>query len=230
MSEEVKREETAKTEEEEQAPEPPKVYNCPCHYCDDDSVVPATVDCLAPNFYAEAVTPIGMIEPIEITNFREKWLVLFTFPTVATTVTPSEIVAFSENYTRFTDVNCDVLALTTENVFTVNAWIGRPRVQGGLGTINFAIAADIGRDISRRYGIEDACTKGLFVINPEGVIKHISLCNVSIARSVEETLRLVKAYQFAAEHGEVCPAQWKEGEPTIKPKVTEAKKFFEHRY
>ena len=233
MSEEEKHDKSPEEEtkpEEEEVREPPKVYNCACHYCDDDSVVPATINCVVPNFFAMTLQPSGDIQPLEITDLREKWLVLFTFPMVATTVAPSEIVAFSENHSRFAEINCEILALTNENVFTINAWTRRPRVQGGIGPVSFAIAADPARDISHRYGLDSPNEKGLFLINPEGVLKHVDINTVSVTRSVEETLRLVKAYQFAAEHGEVCPAQWKEGEPTIKPKVTEAKKFFERNY
>ena len=115
MSEEEKHEKSPEEEtkpEEEEVREPPKVYNCACHYCDDDSVVPATINCVVPNFFAMTLQPTGDIQPIEITDLREKWLVLFTFPMVATTVAPSEIVAFSENHSRFAEINCEILALT----------------------------------------------------------------------------------------------------------------------
>lgn len=223
---------TEQSPEEEQQfePEPPKVYTCPCHYCDDEMDISACVGKHAPNFYAESVTPLGFIQGCELSDFRGKWLVIFTFPYIRTTITPSEVVAFSENYNRFTDINCEVLGLSGENQYVITAWTQKARTEGGIGLINYTIACDMGHDIARRYGIYDDTVpvKATLIIDPEGVIKHMEMHADGVTRSVEETLRLVKAFQFAAEHGEVCPAQWKEGEPAIKP--AEAKSYFEHRY
>jgi alkyl hydroperoxide reductase subunit AhpC len=218
---------------EEEVHEEPKIYDCPCHYCRPDDLLDLPdIGSVAPPFHATTVTS-GNVSDVELSSFRDKWLVLFTFPTVARVVTASELVAFSENYQRFTELNCDLLALTMENHFTINNWRMTPRHEGGIGSVNFIIASDLGHCISRRYGLidDDAIPlRATFLIDPEGIVRHIDINPMSVPRSVEETLRLVKAYQFVAETGEVCPAQWKEGEMAIKPDVNESRNYFGSRY
>jgi alkyl hydroperoxide reductase subunit AhpC len=218
---------------EEEVHEEPKVYDCPCHYCQPDDVLDLPdVGSVAPPFHATTVTGDGVVD-LELAQFRGKWLVFFTFPMVARVVNASEIIGFSENYHRFTDLNCDVLGLTIENHFTINNWRLTPRLEGGIGSVNFIIASDLGNCISKRYGLidEDLITiRATFLIDPEGIIRHIDINVASVTRSIEETLRLVKAYQYVAESGEVCPAQWKEGELAIKPDVNESRNYFGSRY
>lgn len=227
-------EEEAHEEEEKKEPEPPKIYTCACHYCDDDSIVPAQIGCLAPNFHAQALMPSGMIEDVELKQFLGNFLVIFAFPNAETTITPSELASMSENYTRFQELNVEVLGLTSENPYTLHAWTELSRSEGGIGLINMIILSDLGNCISKRYGIFDEDSgypaRATFIIDPDGNIVHISINSPTVTRSIEEIIRLCKAYQFAREHGEVCPAQWKDGEPTIKPSVSESRDFFEHRY
>jgi peroxiredoxin (alkyl hydroperoxide reductase subunit C) len=218
---------------EEEVHEEPKVYDCPCHYCQPDDILDLPdLGSVAPLFHTTTVTGDGIVS-VELASFRGKWLVFFTFPTVARVVNASEIIAFSENYHRFNELNCDVLALTIENHFTINNWKLTPRYEGGIGSVNFIIASDLGNCISKRYGLMDEDqipVRATFLIDPEGIVKHIDINAISVPRSVEETLRLVKAYQYVAESGEVCPAQWKEGELAIKPDVNESRNYFGSRY
>jgi alkyl hydroperoxide reductase subunit AhpC len=220
--------------EELEVPEPPPQYACPCHYCTEDDLheLPQLGSEALP-FHALAMTIDGLLD-IELNDYRGKWLVLFTFPIMSRSVIPSEIVALSEGYRRFTDINCDVLGLTLENAYTICGWTECPRAEGGIGLINYSLASDVGRDISRRYGIldDDAedLNKATFIIDPEGIIKHIDITVPYVGRSVEEIVRLVKAFQFVAENGDFCPAQWKEGEAAIKPTVAESKNYFGQRY
>jgi len=95
-----------------------------------------------------------------------------------------------------------------------------PRMKrGGLGHMQIPIVADVTKAISADYGVllEDIgiALRGLFLINPEGVLEQITVNNLPVGRSVDETLRLLQAFQFVAEHGEVCPAGWKPGERTM---------------
>jgi alkyl hydroperoxide reductase subunit AhpC len=231
---EQKQEEEMQEEETDMEAEPvPVEYDCPCHYCDDDSEIPARIGMPAPNFSVEALQPSQDISRIELSSYRERWLVLVTFPNLSTTITPSEIVAFSEASGRFADANCEILGLSLENVFAFTAWVGIPRAEGGLGTISFPLGSDLGLDIQRRYGlIDEDCVpmRATVIIDPELIIRYIGVNEEKVSRSVEETLRLVKAFQWAAEHGEKCPAQWKEGEPAIVPDVQDAKRYFGAKY
>jgi alkyl hydroperoxide reductase subunit AhpC len=225
--------EASENGEPQEPPGPPPKYDCPCHYCRDDDTheLPALGTEALP-FHALAATIDGILD-IELRDYRGKWLVLFTFPSVARNVTPSEIIAFSENYRRFTDINCDVLGLTLENAYTIFGWTELGRPQGGIGPINYSIASDVGHDISRRYGLleedEDDLNRATFILDPEGIVKHIDITVPTVGRSVEEIIRLVKAFQFAAESGEMCPAQWKEGEASLKPTFSESKNYFGQR-
>ena len=69
--------------------------------------------------------------------------------------------------------------------------------------------------------------RGLFIISPTGVLRQITVNDLPVGRSVDETLRLVKAFQFTDEHGEVCPAGWEPGSRTIKPDVAGSREYFE---
>lgn len=113
---------------------------------------------------------------------------------------------------------CDALQLKT------------PRNRGGLGHLNIPIIADTTKDIAARYGvlIEDLgiALRGLFIINPEGVIEQITINSLPIGRNVDEALRLVQAIQFVAEHGEVCPANWQPGGKTMVAHHTESLDYF----
>ena len=106
------------------------------------------------------------------------------------------------------------------------AWIKTARTEGGLGNINYPLLADISKSMSRNYNVlvenpEDpmfgAALRGLFIIDGDGKLKAMQINDDAVGRSVEETLRLIKAFQYAAEHGEVCPANWKPGDKTIIP-------------
>lgn len=114
------------------------------------------------------------------------------------------------------------------------AWINTPRKQGGLGGINFPLISDITHEISKKYGVyieEDGHTiryvspsfvqqyqpfyRGSFLIDKEGIVRQITLNDNDVGRSVDEAIRLVQGYQFAEEHGEVCPANWQPGKATV---------------
>lgn len=69
--------------------------------------------------------------------------------------------------------------------------------------------------------------RGLFIINPQGVLRQITMNDLPVGRSVDETIRLIQAFQFNDEHGEVCPANWKPGSKTMKDDPTKSLEYFE---
>lgn len=111
------------------------------------------------------------------------------------------------------------------------AWIKTPRKRGGLGHMNIPILADVSKTISARYGVllKDAgiALRGLFIIDDQGVVQHATINSLGVGRSVDEALRTLQAVQFVAEHGEVCPANWKPGEASIKADPDGALEYFE---
>ena len=184
----------------------------------------------APAFKGQAVFPSTEFLDVSLDQYKGKWLVLFSYPLDFTFVCPTEIIKFSEEYEKFKKINCEVLGMSVDSCFTHLAWINTPRKEGGLGEIAYPIIGDLGGVISKKFGfyMEDAGhdLRGTVIIDPQGIVRHISMNHPDVGRNIEEVLRLVKGYQFAAEHGEVCPAQWQEGGDTIKPDVKKSKEYF----
>lgn len=183
----------------------------------------------APAFTATAVVK-GEFKDISLSDFKGKYVVLFFYPLDFTFVCPTEILAFNDRIGEFNEINCELLACSTDSEFSHHAWTNVPRKKGGLGSLNLPLIADKNMSISKKYGVlkEDAgiAFRGLFIIDDKGNLRQITINDLPVGRDVDETLRLVKAFQFTDKHGEVCPAGWKPGEPTIKPSIEESKEFF----
>lgn len=184
----------------------------------------------APSFEAEAVLADGQFGKVKLSDYKGKYLVLFFYPLDFTFVCPTEIIAFSDRAEEFRAINCEVLACSVDSHFSHLAWTERPRNKGGIGKMSIPILSDLTKQISRDYGVllEDAgiSLRGLFVIDAKGILRQITVNDLPVGRSVDETLRLVQAFQFTDKHGEVCPAGWKPGSDTIKPSVKESKEYF----
>lgn len=184
----------------------------------------------APSFSGTAVVN-GEFKQISLTDYKGKYLVLFFYPLDFTFVCPTEIIAFSERVEEFRKIGCEVVACSTDSHFSHLAWINTPRKQGGLGELKIPLLADKNTEISRAYGVlkEDAgiTFRGLFIIDKKGNLRQITVNDLPVGRSVDETLRLVQAFQFTDEHGEVCPAGWKPGSATMKANPKESKAYFE---
>ncbi|XP_045620437.1 peroxiredoxin [Procambarus clarkii] len=183
----------------------------------------------APSFKGQAVVG-GQFKEITLEDYRGKYLVLFFYPLDFTFVCPTELIAFSEHVAAFRTLDCEVLGVSTDSHFSHLAWDNMPRKQGGLGGLKYPLLSDFNKNISRDYGVlledEGVALRGLFLIDPEGVVRHMSINDLPVGRSVEETLRLLKAFKFVAEHGEVCPANWQPESPTIKPDPAGSLEYF----
>ncbi|GBM30518.1 Thioredoxin-dependent peroxide reductase, mitochondrial, partial [Araneus ventricosus] len=183
----------------------------------------------APDFKATAVVN-GSFKDISLQDFKGKYLVLFFYPLDFTFVCPTEIIAFSEKAKEFRALNTEVVAVSVDSHFSHLAWINTPRKKGGLGSMDIPLLADLSKKISKDYGVlldAGIALRGLFIIDPKQVVRQITVNDLPIGRSVDETLRLVKALQFHEKHGEVCPANWKPDSPTIKPDPEKAMEYFE---
>jgi peroxiredoxin (alkyl hydroperoxide reductase subunit C) len=191
----------------------------------------------APAFSAMAVLPDQKFAKVALSDYtlRGKWVVLLFYPFDFTFVCPTEIISFSEQAASFAQVNAQTLAISTDSHHTHLAWVRTPRKDGGLGETHIPLVADTSKTISKAYGVlvEDehddmygAALRGLFLIDPKGTIRAVSIHDDHVGRNVEETLRLIQAFQYADEHGEVCPANWHPGEKTIKPDPVSSKEYF----
>ncbi|KAJ2940590.1 hypothetical protein O0L34_g6531 [Tuta absoluta] len=184
----------------------------------------------APDFSATAVVN-GEFNKLELADFEGKYVVLLFYPLDFTFVCPTELIAFSERASDFANIGCQVIGVSTDSEFSHLAWINTPRKDGGLGSLNIPLMADYKKQISRDYDVlldDGFALRGLFVIDGKGVLRHMSINDLPVGRSVDETLRIVKAFQFADKHGEVCPANWNPdtNAETIKPSPKASKEYF----
>jgi peroxiredoxin (alkyl hydroperoxide reductase subunit C) len=174
----------------------------------------------APDFAAQAVMPDNSFAELKLSSLRGKYVVLFFYPLDFTFVCPSEIIAFDKALAKFKEKNCEVVGVSVDSHFTHLAWKNTPTNKGGIGNVQYPLVADLNKEIARSYGVlfnESIALRGLFLIDKEGVIRHAIVNDLPLGRNVDEALRILDALQFTEEHGEVCPANWKQGEDAMKP-------------
>lgn len=186
----------------------------------------------APNFKATAVKGREFVE-VQLSQFRGKYVVLFFYPLDFTFVCPTEIIAFDEKLEEFQKRNTEILAVSVDSQFSHLAWQKTPRNKGGLGDVRYPLIADITKQISEDYGVllheggdAGVALRGLFLIDKKGIVRHVTVNDLPLGRSVDEVLRLVDALQYVEKHGEVCPANWHEGDATIKPDPDRSQEYF----
>lgn len=182
----------------------------------------------APAFSLDAVQE-GQFKTLSLDSYKGKWLVVFFYPLDFTFVCPTEILAFSDRYEEFKKLNAEVVGVSVDSKFTHLAWTERARNLGGIQGLKYALLADLGKTMAADYGVladGGVALRGLFIIDPDGVVQHCTINNLAVGRSVDETLRVLQAFQFTREHGEVCPANWKPGGDTMVPDWNQSKKYF----
>lgn len=183
----------------------------------------------APEFRGTAVVD-GDFKDISLADYRGKYVVFFFYPLDFTFICPTEITAFSDRVEEFRAINCEVVACSVDSHFSHLAWVNTPRKQGGLGPMKIPILSDITKEISKSYNVlkedEGIAFRGLFIIDDKGNLRQMTVNDLPVGRSVDETLRLVQAFQFTDKHGEVCPAGWKPGSDTMKPDPKGSKEYF----
>lgn len=183
----------------------------------------------APSFSCQAMSK-GELVDLSLADFRGRWLVLFFHPLDFTFVCPTELIAFGDRAAEFRALGAQVVAASVYSAYAHLAWWQMPRDGGGSGGSEIPIVADLSKQVARDYGVlleeEGVALRGLFVIDPEGIVRHVTIDDLPIGRSVDETLRVLQAAQFAAEAGEVCPAHGKPGRPTLSPDPAGSRAYF----
>ena len=174
-----------------------------------------------------------------LSDFKGKYLVLLFYPYDFTYVCPTELISFSDNISKFRDINAEVVAISTDSHFSHLAWTKLSRADGGVGKLELPLLSDKTKKISRAYNvlIEDEADeldgialRGLFIIDGEGTLRVVQVNDAPVGRNVDETLRLITAFQYADKHGEVCPANWRPGGDTIVPDQQKSKEYFKKAY
>ncbi len=161
----------------------------------------------APNFTLDAVVN-KEFKKVSLTDYRGKWVVLFFYPLDFTTVCPTEIKGFNEAFDGFKEKNAVILGASVDSKWAHKAWIER----GDLGELKYPLLSDLKKEVTWNYGVldehEGVALRGLFIIDDKGVLQYLSVNNLSVGRSVEETMRVLEALQT----GELCPINWKPGQ------------------
>jgi peroxiredoxin (alkyl hydroperoxide reductase subunit C) len=185
----------------------------------------------APSFQLEAVHD-GDFKQLTLEEFRGRWLVLLFYPLDFTFVCPTELCAFSDRIAEFHALGAEVAGVSVDSQYTHLAWTQKPRNEGGVRGIRFPLLSDLSRKTGLAYGVlneDGVALRALVVVDPQGIVQHATVNNLSVGRSVDETLRVIQACQFARESGDVCPADWKPGDETIKPDAYGARRYFASR-
>ncbi len=184
----------------------------------------------APTFDCKAVVD-GQITDLTWDKLHDgKWLVLFFYPLDFTFVCPTEIIAYSDAAGRFEKIGAKAAAISVDSHFSHLAWTQMPRNKGGLGDVSFPLIADLDKSIAQKYDVlldAGIALRGLFVIDPKGIVRHSTINDLPVGRNVDETIRIIEAFQFVEKNGEVCPANWNPGDKTMIPDPVKSQDYFE---
>ncbi len=176
----------------------------------------------APDFTAPAVLADGKI--VDNYNFKKathgKYSIIVFYPLDFTFVCPSELIALDHRVDALKKHGVEVIAVSIDSHFTHNAWRNTPINQGGIGQVKYTMVADITHKITQSFGVEHpeagVAFRGTFLMDKDGVVRHQVVNDLPLGRNMDELLRMIDALQFFEEHGEVCPAGWKKGQPGMK--------------
>ena len=155
-------------------------------------------------------------ENLSLANYKGKWLILLFYPLDFTFVCPTELTAFSDRIDEINGIGAEVLGASTDSVHSHRAWIKTPRAQNGIEGLAYPLISDVGGKLAEKYNIlvEEAniALRGLYIINPEGILQYAVVHDLNIGHSVDETLRVLQALQT----GGLCSADWTPGQESLK--------------
>lgn len=201
--------------------------NCSLSYCPK-----AIVGKPAPEFEGDCWNGKD-IKKLRLSDYKGKWVVLFFYPLDFTFVCPTEICNFSDASEKFKDINTEVIGCSIDSAFSHREYALKDRKTGGLSPLNIPLLSDVSHEISKDYGVyvdsgkdKGVALRGTFIIDSNGVLKHVSINDLNVGRSVDETIRLVQAFQHSEKYGEVCPSKWRPGGKTMKPDDSEKLKTY----
>ena len=187
----------------------------------------------APSFSCDALVN-NEFKTLSLSDYSNRFLVIFFYPLDFTFVCPSEIIEFSDRISDFNAINCDVIGVSVDSKYAHLAWSQQPRKTGGIGEMKIPLIADLNKQMSRDYGVlneADGCAfRGTFIIDQKQTVRVSMVNDFPIGRSVDEILRLVDAVQFNDKFGEVCPVGWKKGMKGMKDTPEESKEYFMRTY
>lgn len=173
----------------------------------------------APNFKADAVVN-GDFDEIQLSNYKnKKYVVLFFYPLDFTFVCPTELHAFQAKLEEFRKRDAEVIGCSVDSKFSHWAWLNTAKDKGGIQGVTYPLVSDLNKTIARDYDVladGGVAYRGLFLIDKQGLVRHQIVNDLPLGRSVDEALRMLEALIHVEKHGEVCPANWKEGSEAMK--------------
>ena len=175
----------------------------------------------APTFNKQAVANGKIINNFSLDLFEGKYVLFFFYPLDFTFVCPTELHAFQDQLKAFEERNAQVVGCSVDIAFSHLPFFNTPKNKGGIEGVTFPLVADVNKSIARDYRVlneeEGIAYRGLFLIDTKGIIRHLLINDLPLGRSVDEALRIIDALIFHEANGEVCPANWKSGEKSMKP-------------
>ena len=178
----------------------------------------------APQFTAD--TTFGTLK---LEDFRGSWLILFSHPADFTPVCTTEFIAFAEIHPQLRELNCELMGLSVDSVYSHIAWVRNVKEKMGV-EITFPVIADLNKEVATLYGMVNPgestteTSRAVFIIDDKQIIRAIIYYPLTTGRNMQEILRVVKALQTTDEYGVATPANWEPGQKVIMPppKTTEA--------
>ncbi len=184
----------------------------------------------APDFEAKAVADGRIVENFSLKSYRGQNVLFFFYPLDFTFVCPTELHAFQDNAEEFAKRNTVVIGCSVDSCYSHYAWLNTSKQEGGIQGVEYPLVSDINKTISEAYGVlvpgEGIAYRGLFLIDKNGVVRHQLINDLPLGRSVDEALRTVDALNFFEQHGEVCPANWKQGRKSMKANTEGLRQYF----
>lgn len=184
----------------------------------------------APVFNSKAVLKGQILEDFSLQNFLGKYVVFFFYPLDFTFVCPTELHKFQDKLQDFNERNAEIVACSVDSPYSHSTWLQIPKKKGGIEGISYPLVADLNKTIATSYHVlnekEGVAFRGLFLIDPMGIIRHQSINDLPIGRSIDEVLRILDALIFFEKYGEVCPANWRIGEKALEPTTQGLESYF----
>ena len=183
----------------------------------ENTVALAKVGQPAPDFNMPSTKNIDTLaENVKLADYKGKWLILLFYPLDFTFVCPTELIHFSDRLDELNGIGAEVLGVSTDSVHSHRAWLRTPKDKNGIEGVTYPIASDVGGKLARAYNIlvEEAniALRGLFIVDPEGILQYSVVHSLNIGRSVDETLRVLQGLQT----GGLCAADWSPGQENLK--------------
>jgi peroxiredoxin (alkyl hydroperoxide reductase subunit C) len=173
----------------------------------------------APRFSCQAAIQDSIKDEVCLENYDGKYKVIFFYPQDFTFVCPTELHAFQDKLSEFEKRNVQVIGCSVDSPLTHAKWLKTPKMQGGIQGITYPLLADTSKQMCRDYGVLDeqsgVAFRGVFILDKDNVVQSLTINNMSLGRNIDEILRIIDALQFAENHGQVCPANWNNGDKAM---------------